>query len=126
MPSPPGVRHLGCTKAFLRNLFFGPSQGLVVRSSNEWRVAGNECRGAPFACGVFCILHEATRPRILICPSVCVVTRERILSKVDLPAPFPVEIFCISRGERETERTIKCGMARRKRTRPGLRYSFLI
>jgi hypothetical protein len=27
MPSPPGVRHLGCTKAFLRNLFFGPSQG---------------------------------------------------------------------------------------------------
>jgi len=27
MPSPPGVRHLGCAKAFLRNLFFGPSQG---------------------------------------------------------------------------------------------------
>ena len=27
MPPPPGVRHLGCTKAFLRNLFFGPSQG---------------------------------------------------------------------------------------------------
>jgi len=27
MPSPPGVRHLGCTKAFLRNLFFAPSQG---------------------------------------------------------------------------------------------------
>jgi hypothetical protein len=27
MPSPSGVRHLGCTKAFLRNLFFGPSQG---------------------------------------------------------------------------------------------------
>ena len=27
MPSPPGVRPLGCTKAFLRNLFFGPSQG---------------------------------------------------------------------------------------------------
>ena len=27
MPSPPRVRHLGCTKAFLRNLFFGPSQG---------------------------------------------------------------------------------------------------
>ena len=27
MPSPPGVRHLGCTKGFLRNLFFGPSQG---------------------------------------------------------------------------------------------------
>ncbi len=27
MPSPPEVRHLGCTKAFLRNLLFGPSQG---------------------------------------------------------------------------------------------------
>jgi hypothetical protein len=27
MPAPPGVRHLGCAKAFLRNLFFGPSQG---------------------------------------------------------------------------------------------------
>ena len=27
MPSPPEVRYLGCTKAFLRNLFFGPSQG---------------------------------------------------------------------------------------------------
>ncbi len=27
MPSPPGAWHLGFTKAFLRNLFFGPSQG---------------------------------------------------------------------------------------------------
>jgi hypothetical protein len=26
MPVPPGIRHLGCTKAFLRNLFFGLSQ----------------------------------------------------------------------------------------------------
>ena len=26
MPVPPGIRHLGCTKAFLRNRFFGLSQ----------------------------------------------------------------------------------------------------
>jgi hypothetical protein len=32
--------------------------------------------------------NEAIRPFTLICPELCVVTRERIFNKVDFPAPF--------------------------------------
>ena len=32
--------------------------------------------------------NKAIHPRTLICPELCVETRERTFSKVDLPAPF--------------------------------------
>ena len=47
MPVPPGIRHLGCTKAFLRNLFFGLSQGPQFPPA---QFEGDIFDGEKFAC----------------------------------------------------------------------------
>ena len=48
-------------------------------------MADNECRGAPFACGVFSILHEATLPRIVMDPASGLI----IFNSVVLIRAFP-------------------------------------
>ena len=54
MPSPPGVRHLGCTKAFLRNLFFGLSQSPQFPPAQLERhiLDGEEFARTETVCGV--------------------------------------------------------------------------
>ena len=48
-----------------------------------------ERKCAPFACGVFCILHEATLPRIVIDPESGLINPLSIFNSVVLIRAFP-------------------------------------
>ena len=48
-----------------------------------------ERKCAPFACGIFCILHEATRPRIVMDPASGLINPLCIFNSVVLIRAFP-------------------------------------